>query len=117
MTQFSQNDWQTLSPQQLQTRYLEMVQKVESRRKTCRESSKKYYHKTYKLSETPSVDEVEKNKKTLERRDKYQKSYYEKNKEKIREKQKAYRLAKKAEKEAGTNSQSDNDEATNSQSE
>ena len=78
MTQFSQNDWQTLSPQQLQTRYLEMVQKVESRRKTCRESSKKYYHKTYKLSETPSVDEVEKNKKTLERRDKYQKSYYRK---------------------------------------
>ncbi len=75
--------------------YNQLSQYVEKRKETCRASSRKYYNKKFKLSETPTEDELKKNKEALEKRDARQKSYYERNKEKILARQKAYRQRKK----------------------
>jgi len=99
-SQKSHIDWQTKNIDELQKEYEKMMMKVEKRALTCRKSSKQYYHKTYKLGENPTTEQVEKNKNVLDRRDAYQKSYYEKNKELVKSKQKAYRDKKKAERDA-----------------
>lgn len=75
--------------------YNQLSQYVEKRKETCRASSRKYYNKKFKLSETPTEDELKKNKDALEKRDARQKSYYERNKEKILARQKLYRQKKK----------------------
>jgi hypothetical protein len=85
--------------EQLVASYEELKSYVDKRKETCRQSSRKYYNKKFKLSETPTEDELKKNKEALEKRDARQKSYYERNKEKILARQKAYRQRKKAEKE------------------
>tara|TARA_Y100001937_G_C6906754_1_gene235765 strand:+ start:79 stop:369 length:291 start_codon:yes stop_codon:yes gene_type:complete len=73
--------------------------KEEQRAKKAREASKKYYNKNYSLGENPTEDEIKKQMKLIEKRDKYQKSYYEKNKEKILLRQREYRKKKKQEEE------------------
>jgi len=103
--QKSHIDWQTKNIDDLQKEYEKMMVKVEKRASTCRKSSKQYYHKTYKLSENPTAQEVEKNKKVLDKRDAYQKSYYEENKDMIKHKQKLYREKKKAERDALKNTE------------
>ena len=88
------NDWDTMSMEELKKKYELMNTKLEARRATCRKSSKQYYDKTFKLSDNATAQQVAKNKLTLEKRDAYQKAYYEKNKAKIKEKQKEYRQKK-----------------------
>ena len=80
-------DLSTLSLAEIEKRYKELEDKVERRKATCRASSRKYYHKTYKLNENADVNDIQKNKERLEKRDAYQKSYYQKNKDKIKIKQ------------------------------
>lgn len=71
--------------------------KAEERAKKAREASKKYYKKNYSVKEDPTEDEINKQMKLIEKRDKYQKSYYERNKEKILIRQREYRKKKKQE--------------------
>ena len=78
--------------------YKELQSYVEKRKETCRQSSKKYYNKKFKLGENPTEEELKKNKEALEKRDARQKSYYDRNKEKILARQKEYRDKKRAEK-------------------
>ena len=85
---------------QMITKLTELDEKVEKRKEICRKSSKKYYNKKYKLSENPTQEEVMKNKLALDRRDKTQHSYYERNKEKVKSRQKVYRERIKAEKDS-----------------
>ncbi len=96
----TETDWNSKNLDELKRNYEYMAQRLEARRTTCRKSSKQYYEKTYKLSNTPTQEEVEKNKQVLNRRDNYQRTYYLQNKEKIMKKQLEYRQRKKAEKEA-----------------
>ena len=93
-----QNAWTNKNLDELKKDYFLMAQRLEARRATCRKSSKQYYNKTYKLKEDATASEVEKNKSQLQKRDEYQKSYYEKNKDDIKVKQKQYREARKAKK-------------------
>tara|TARA_R110002072_G_scaffold271842_2_gene431832 strand:- start:1417 stop:1743 length:327 start_codon:yes stop_codon:yes gene_type:complete len=97
-TEMYQNAWQNKNLDELKKDYFLMAQKLEARRATCRKSSKQYYDKTYKLKENATASEVEKNKSQLQKRDEYQKTYYDKNKETIKVKQKKYREVKKAKK-------------------
>ena len=83
---------------ELLEKYNEMKRILENRREVCRKSSKQYYNKTFKLNEDATHEQIIKNKEKIEKRDIYQKSYYEKNKEHIRVKQKAYRERRKANK-------------------
>ena len=87
--------WDNKTHSELRIEYALMAQKLEARRATCRKSSKQYYDKTFKLKNNATPEEVEKNKSSLMKRDSYQKSYYLKNKEQIRIKQKSYREQKK----------------------
>ena len=95
----SATDLSQLPLEKLVKSYSELKNYVDKRKETCRASSRKYYNKKFKLSETPTEDELKKNKEALEKRDARQKTYYEKNKEKILARQKKYRERKKAEKE------------------
>jgi len=96
--QKAQQSWETKTHSELKAEYELMAQRLEARRATCRKSSKQYYDKTYKLKENASPEEVEKNKSSLMKRDEYQKSYYVKNKEAIKIKQKKYREIRKLKK-------------------
>ncbi len=91
-------EWNTKNMEELKRAFESMSTKLEARRETCRKSSKQYYNKTFKLNENATQEDIEKNKILLKKRNDYQKSYYEKNKEKIKLKQKEYRMRKKAEK-------------------
>tara|TARA_R110000822_G_scaffold298531_1_gene421304 strand:- start:903 stop:1232 length:330 start_codon:yes stop_codon:yes gene_type:complete len=95
-----QTDWENMGMGDLKKKYEHMAERLEARRETCRKSSKQYYDKTFKLSSTPTAEQIEKNKIALSKRDVYQQDYYNKNKEQIRIKQKAYRERKKADKKA-----------------
>ena len=64
---------------------------VERRRAMNRESAKKHYHRTMKLGEDATIEEIQFQKRRLEKRDAYQKEYYAKNRERIVERQRAYR--------------------------
>ena len=83
---------------QMMSKLKELDDKVEKRKEICRKSSKKYYDKKFQLSDNPTPEEIKSNKEALEKRDKTQQSYYERNKEKVKARQKAYRLRKKEEK-------------------
>jgi len=83
---------------QMMSKLKELDDKVEKRKEICRKSSKKYYDKKFSLSDNPTPEEIKSNKEALEKRDKTQQSYYERNKEKVKARQKAYRLRKKEEK-------------------
>lgn len=72
--------------------FKEMVMK---RREANRLCSKSYYNKTMKLSEDASLEQIQKQKDMLSKRDAYQKSYYAKNREAICERQRLYRERKK----------------------
>ena len=98
--QLNDLDISTMSLNDIQNTIENLVKKVSTRREVCRKSSKQYYHKTYILSDEPTTEEVAKNKTLLDKRDNYQKSYYEKNAEKIKLRQKNYRLQRKQAKEA-----------------
>ena len=98
ITELANSNWDNLSQAELKKQYENMLIRCEARKETCRKSSKQYYEKTYKLKNNPTADEVEKNKKVLSKRDNYQKDYYERNMEKIKEKQKKYRAARKLDK-------------------
>ena len=87
--------WQTKSVDELKAEYTHMKERLDARRATCRKSSKQYYAKKYKLDEDATIEQITQQKVILEKRDKYQASYYEKNKEDIRKKQKAYREKRK----------------------
>ncbi len=93
-----QADWQTKNMDELKQQYQQMMIKVEKRKETCRKSSKQYYDKKFRLKENATAEQIKDNKTILEKRDKYQASYYEKNKENIKKKQKEYRMKRKAEK-------------------
>lgn len=93
----SENQFNNMNMNDLKENYLKMFNTIEKRRAICRKSSKQYYHKTYKLTENPTTEDIQKQKSVLTKRDTYQKSYYERNKERIKERQKQYRLRKKAE--------------------
>lgn len=90
--------WENKSHSELKAEYELMAHKLESRRATCRKSSKQYYDKTFKLKENATPNEIEKNKSSLLKRDEYQKSYYIQNKDKIKIKQKQYREQRKLKK-------------------
>ncbi len=96
----AQVEWEQMGMGELKKKYEYMAERLEARRETCRKSSKQYYHKTFKLSSSPTAEQVEKNKNAIAKRDSYQQNYYNKNKEEIRIKQRAYRERKKAEKKA-----------------
>ena len=98
--QLNDLDISTMSLNDIQNTIENLVKKVSNRREVCRKSSKQYYHKTYILSDEPTTEEVAKNKTLLDKRDNYQKTYYEKNAEKIKLRQKNYRLQRKQAKEA-----------------
>lgn len=106
----AQTDWQNKNLDELKKNYEYMAERLEARRATCRKSSKQYYDKTYKLSSSPTAEQIEKNKKTLQRRDNYQKNYYTDNKEKIQQRQKEYRARKKAERLAKKKAEAENQE-------
>tara|TARA_R100000951_G_C2513694_1_gene141228 strand:+ start:263 stop:562 length:300 start_codon:yes stop_codon:yes gene_type:complete len=76
-------------------KYQAAVQTLEKRKEANRKCSKKYYDKTMKLDESATLEQIQKQKNMLEKRDTYQKSYYQKNREKICERQRLYRLHKK----------------------
>ncbi len=99
----AKTSWETKTHSQLKEEYEMMVKRIEARRETCRKSSKQYYDKTFKLKENATPEDVEKNKSSLMKRDEYQKSYYEKNKDAIRIKQKKYRELRKQKKLAEQN--------------
>ena len=65
------------------------------RREANRMCSKKYYDRTMKLDDNATLEQVKKQKDMLNKRDNYQKSYYQKNKGIICERQRLYRLKKK----------------------
>jgi hypothetical protein len=88
------------------TNYQQLQEKVSKRQATCRESSKKYYQKTFKLPENATEEQLNKQREAIEKRDKRQKSYYEANKEKILKRQKEYRARKKLEKTMSSSSSS-----------
>tara|TARA_R110000823_G_scaffold118370_8_gene242186 strand:+ start:2102 stop:2443 length:342 start_codon:yes stop_codon:yes gene_type:complete len=94
----SNSDMNEMTYNQMIAKIKELDDKVEKRKETCRKSSKKYYDKKFALTENPTPEQVKANKEALEKRDKTQQSYYEKNKEKVKARQKAYRLRIKAEK-------------------
>ena len=93
----NESQFNNMNMNDLKDNYLKMFDTIQKRRATCRKSSKQYYHKTYKLTENPTTEDIQKQKAVLTKRDTYQKSYYERNKERIKERQKQYRLRKKAE--------------------
>ena len=68
--------------------YKEMIMK---RREANRVCSKSYYNKTMKLGEDASLEQIQKQKDMLSKRDNYQKKYYAKNREAICERQRLYR--------------------------
>ena len=68
--------------------YKEMV---ERRRKSNRESAKRHYHQTMKLGDDATIEQIQIQKKRLEKRDNYQRDYYQKNKERIVIRQREYR--------------------------
>ena len=72
--------------------YKEMVMK---RREANRVCSKSYYNKTMKLGDDASLEQIQKQKDMLSKRDAYQKNYYAKNREAICERQRQYRERKK----------------------
>ena len=94
----AKESWETKSHSELKAEYELMAQRLEARRATCRKSSKQYYDKTFKLKENATPEDVEKNKSSLMKRDEYQKSYYTKNKDAIKIKQKKYREERKQKK-------------------
>ena len=65
---------------------------VEKRREANRAYSKKYYNKTMKLDENATLEQLQKQKNMLNKRDTYQKEYYSRNKEAICERQRQYRI-------------------------
>ena len=65
---------------------------VEKRRESNRLYSKKYYDKTMKLDANATLEQLQKQKNMLNKRDTYQKDYYSKNKEAICERQRLYRM-------------------------
>ena len=73
-------------------KYKEIVMK---RREANRVCSKSYYNKTMKLGEDASLEQIQKQKDMLSKRDIYQKNYYAKNREAICERQRQYRERKK----------------------
>ena len=90
--------WQTKNLDELKADYIHMKERLDARRATCRESSKQYYAKIYKLGDDATIEQISYQKDMLNRRDKYQATYYEKNKENIRKKQKEYREKRKQKK-------------------
>ena len=98
--QLNDLDISKMSLNDIQNTIQTLVEKVSNRREVCRKSSKQYYHKTYILSDEPTTEEVAKNKTLLDKRDNYQKTYYEKNAEKIKLRQKNYRKKRKEAKQA-----------------
>ena len=98
--QLNELDISKMSLNDIQETIKSLADKVSTRREVCRKSSKQYYHKTYILSDEPTTEEVAKNKALLDKRDDYQKNYYEKNAEKIKLRQKNYRKKRKEAKES-----------------
>ncbi len=94
----TQTSFNNLSMAEIEANYKVMAERLEKRRETCRKSSKQYYHKTYKLKNEPTKEQIAKNKEQISKRDIYQKTYYEKNKDLIKQKQRDYRARKRAEK-------------------
>ena len=80
----------------------EQIQKIitenENRRSKHKVAMKKWYDKKTKLSENATIEDIQKQKKRIEKRDNYGKSYYEQNKDKIMEKQRQKRHKKRVEK-------------------
>jgi len=93
----SETEFNNMNMNDLKENYLRMFNTLQNRRATCRKSSKQYYNKTFKLNDNPTAEDIQKQKKVLTKRDNYQKTYYEKNKERIKERQRTYRLRKKEE--------------------
>tara|TARA_R110001606_G_scaffold387131_4_gene551561 strand:- start:459 stop:737 length:279 start_codon:yes stop_codon:yes gene_type:complete len=75
--------------------YKDAMDTLTKRREANRMCSKKYYDKTMKLDENATLEQIKKQRDMLNKRDNYQKSYYQKNKELICERQRQYRLKKK----------------------
>tara|TARA_R110000803_G_scaffold202606_1_gene267802 strand:+ start:1331 stop:1711 length:381 start_codon:yes stop_codon:yes gene_type:complete len=96
--ELAHSNWDNMSQAELKKHYAYMMVRCESRKETCRKSSKQYYAKTFILKKNPTIEELEKNKAILNRRDAYQKDYYNKNIEKIKENQTRYRLERKLKK-------------------
>tara|TARA_R110000744_G_scaffold361588_2_gene469383 strand:+ start:3405 stop:3833 length:429 start_codon:yes stop_codon:yes gene_type:complete len=80
----------------------EQIQKIitenENRMSKHKVAMKKWYDKKTKLSENATIEDIQKQKKRIEKRDNYGKSYYEQNKDKIMEKQRQKRHKKRVEK-------------------
>ncbi len=72
----------------------------EKRKIACRKASKKYYDKMYNqnnIDTCENLEDLDKLQTRLAKREQYQKDYYEKNKDKIRERHAKYRKQKKEE--------------------
>jgi len=95
---FSAFDIENMTQKEIVGMLQGLAEKVEKRRETCRKSSAKYYKKTFSLADDASKDDIEKNKVAIQKRDQYQSSYYAKNKEAIKQRQRDYRARIKAEK-------------------
>jgi len=80
----------------------EQIQKLITDNQTKKEkhkiAMKKYYQKKNKLTENATIEDIQKQKKAIEKRDNYGKSYYQANKDKIMEKQRQKRHRQRVEK-------------------
>ena len=78
----------------------EQIQKLitdsQNKKEKHKIAMKKYYQKKNKLTENATIEDIQKQKKAIEKRDTYGKSYYQANKDKIMEKQRQKRHRQKA---------------------
>tara|TARA_R110000744_G_scaffold37086_8_gene85290 strand:+ start:945 stop:1379 length:435 start_codon:yes stop_codon:yes gene_type:complete len=76
----------------------QIIQRNELRRTKHKQAMRKWYIKKTQLSENATMEEVVEQKKRLEKRDNYGKSYYQLNKDKIMDKQRQKRARIRVEK-------------------
>ena len=95
---FSAFDIENMTQKEIVGMLQGLKEKVEKRREICRKSSAKYYKKTFLLPADATTEDIEKNASAIQKRDEYQSSYYEKNKEAIKQRQRNYRAKIKAQK-------------------
>lgn len=76
----------------------QIIQINELRREKHKQAMRKWYIKKTQLSENATMKEITEQKQRLEKRDNYGKSYYEKNKDKIMDKQREKRARIRVEK-------------------
>ncbi len=76
----------------------QIIQKNQLRREKHKQAMRKWYVKKTRLSENATMEEVAEQKKRLEKRDNYGKTYYQLNKDKIMEKQRQKRARIRVEK-------------------